>query len=153
MSNVIRTMRILRRKILHAPGATLATAGPRIALLYNPNLIPPPDPQKKQALNRPVFLHAKLPVPESGVVQGFSVRLPAKSPETGRSGYLRKWQSGPAACPDGLTGGCSPPSLITGNCPLSSSALRRGYAAPLVPVHGCIVLHGMTGKPGNPGPI
>ena len=26
------------------------------------------DPQKKQVLNRPVFLHVKLPVPESGEV-------------------------------------------------------------------------------------
>jgi hypothetical protein len=49
-----------------------------------------------------------LPVPESGEVLRFSVKLPAKYPETGRSGYHQKWQSGPAAGPDGVMGGCSP---------------------------------------------
>jgi len=81
-------------------------------LAYVPNPAATPDPQKKQVLNRPVFLPAKCPVPESGEVWRFPVKLPAKTPETGRSGYPRKWRSGPAAGPDGWGRECRPIKVI-----------------------------------------
>jgi len=72
-------------------------------------------PQRKQVLNRPVFLHGKPPVPQSGAVQGYSLILPEKNLKTGRSGFPQKWRSGPAAGPDGLARGCSPPTLSIGD--------------------------------------
>ena len=76
-------------------------AGPRITPLHNPNLISPPDPRFKQALNRPVFSLAKPPDTQTGPIARFPVRLPSKMPETGRSLRSGKWETGLYTGPDG----------------------------------------------------
>jgi hypothetical protein len=76
-------------------------AGPRITPFHSQNLISPPDPRFKQALNRPVFLLAKPPDEQTGPIAGFSVRLPSKTHLTGRSLITGKSESGLCTCPDG----------------------------------------------------
>jgi hypothetical protein len=100
-----RIQRILRRKTSNPARTPIATAGSRITTPHTPNLISPPDPRLKQALNRPVFLLAKSPDKQTEPIAQFPVALPAKTPKTGRSDTREKWQSGAEMSPDTIPGG------------------------------------------------
>ena len=115
-----RIRRILRRKTPNPSKTPIALAGSRITTPHNPNLISPPYPRFKQALNRPVFSLAKPPDKQTELITGFSVTLVPEMPETGRSLRSGTWETGLISSPDRLfspiRAGESTVSLLLGDC-------------------------------------